>query len=507
MSRTTLSKSEYLLFLKHPAWLWLKKHDKEKLPPVDDNQQALFDTGYLIEEYAQKLFPGGTSLGFSDFSEYQTLTHRTQEALKSGATTLFQGKFDSEQLACICDILVFTGPKTVELYEVKSSTKVKPEHEHDLAFQMTVLENLGYTVDKIAVVHINNGYVRNGEIDCEQLFTVSDVTEAVRAKRTPTNHNITEALKVIESSTIPDISPRHARNGTIYEWLPIFKALASFASGSIYDICTPTPNLFAELEDLGITNLVDIPDAITLSDKQMLHVQSTRNGQRTVDGTKIEEFLNTMQFPLYFLDYETLSSAIPAFDGLRPYQQIPCQYSLHVLETPGGDLKHFEYLHRTNTNPAQELAKSLKENIGSTGTVLVWYEKFEKGCNRDLAKLAPEYKEFFTQLNDRIVDLMWPFSNGWYVDPGFKGSSSIKKILPILVPELKHSDLDISEGATAQRLWMQAVLDGKEDIDKETLFHNLCEYCKLDTLAMVKIFEAISKPLGETPTKLQTAHI
>lgn len=490
---TSLSKSEYLLFLKHPAWLWLKKHDKSKLPPVDENQQAMFDTGNLIEKYAQKLFSEGQLLGFNDYSEYQTLSHRTREAIDAGTKTLFQAKFDSKQLTCICDVVIFTTPKTIELYEVKSSTKVKTEHEHDLAFQMTVLENLGYTIDKIAVVHINNRYVRKGEIDSHKLFTVSDVTEAVRAKRMPTKRNIAEALKVMSSQTMPDISPRHARNGSIYEWLPIFKTLTSFASGSIYDICTPTPNLFAELEDLGITNLVDIPDAVTLSDKQTLQVQAIRNGQKTVDRTKIKEFLNTLQFPLYFLDYETLSSALPAFDGLNPYQQVPCQYSLHVLEVPGGDLKHFEYLHRTNTNPAVEIARSLKENVGGQGTILVWYEKFEKGCNEDLAKLAPKYKEFFEQVNERMVDLMLPFSNGWYTDPGFSGSASIKKVLPILVPDLKHSNLDISEGATAQRLWMQAVLEGKEDIDKETLFHNLCEYCKLDTLAMVKIYEEICK--------------
>lgn len=490
----TLSKSEYLLFLKHPAWLWLKKHDKSKLPIVDDNQQALFDTGNLIEGYAQKLFPGGQLLGFNDFAEYQSLSQRTQEAISSGALTLFQAKFDSDDLTCICDVVIFTDPKKVELYEVKSSTKVKPEHEHDLAFQMTVLESLGYQVDKIAVIHINNSYVRQGEVDCDKLFTISEVTEDVKLKRTPTKHNIADALKVINNPTMPDISPRHARNGSIYEWLPIFKTLNSFAAGSIYDICTPTPNLFAELEDLGITNMADIPDVIALSDKQMIHVQASRNnGSRTVNTPKIKEFLSSLQFPLYFLDYETLSSAIPAFDGLRPYQQVPCQYSLHVLETPGGDLQHFEYLHRTNTSPAAEIAQSLKENIGNEGTVLVWSEKFEKSCNRDLAKLAPDYKEFFEQLNDRIIDLMCPFSNGWFVDAGFLGSASIKKILPILVPSLKYSELSIGDGATAQRLWMQAVLEGREDVDKESLFLNLCEYCKLDTLAMVKIYEEICK--------------
>ncbi|MEK7170881.1 MAG: DUF2779 domain-containing protein [Patescibacteria group bacterium] len=489
----TLSKSEYLLFLKHPAWLWLKKHDKSKLPPIDDNQQAMFDTGNLIEGYAQKLFPGGQRLGFNNYSEYRTLSDRTQKAISSGVTTLFQAKFDYENLACICDVVIFTDQKTVELYEVKSSTKVKPEHEHDLAFQMTVLEGLGYQVEKIAVAHINNGYVRDGEIDCYKLFTISDVTDEVQAKRTPTKHRIAEALKVINSPTMPDISPRHAHTGSVYEWLPIFKTLTSFAAGSIYDISTPTPNLFAELEDLGITDLADIPDGFTLSDKQSRHIQAVKTAERSVDVSRVKDFLCTLQFPLYFLDYETLSSAIPAFDGLRPYQQVPCQYSLHVLETPGGDLQHFEYLHRTNTNPAAEIAQSLKENIGDKGTVLVWSEKFEKSCNRDLAKLAPAYKGFFEELNDRIVDLMLPFSNGWIVDGGFSGSASIKKVLPVLVPSLNYKDLDIGEGATAQRLWMHAVLEGEEDIDKETLFHNLCEYCKLDTLAMVKIYEEICK--------------
>src|SRR5690606_22971438 len=123
---------------------------------------------------------------------------------------------------------------------------------------------------------------------------------------------------------------------------------------------------------------------------------------------------------------------------------------------------------------------------GDNGTVIVWNEGFEKGCNKTLAEEVPELAEFLYDVNERIVDLMLPFSKGWFVDKDFCGSASIKKVLPVLAPHLSYKALGIQEGASAQRLWMQSVIDGKDHIDKEVLFADLIEYCKLDTLAMIE---------------------
>ena len=172
-----LSKSEYIMFLKHPAWLWLKKHDKSKLPEPDANLQAIFDSGKEFEQYAEKRFPGGVQVGFESFKDYMSMPKRTKQVLDSGAKVIFQGRFEGSSITCICDVLERTEAGEFDLYEIKSSTKSKPEHYYDLAFQTVVLESAGLKVRNIAVVHVNNQYIRNGEIDPIELSAVIDVTE------------------------------------------------------------------------------------------------------------------------------------------------------------------------------------------------------------------------------------------------------------------------------------------------------------------------------------------
>lgn len=486
-----LSKSDYLLYLKHPAWLWLKKHDKEKLPPVDDNTQAVFDAGNLFEGYAEKLFNNGVRLGFTDYASYLALPEQTMEALLGGAKTIFQARFKAAQLTCICDVIEVVGDKTFDLYEIKSSTSAKPEHMVDLAFQVKVIEDSGFTVRNVSVIHVNNACVRQGDVVPEEFCSTTDVTEKVRAKAEFTNEKTDTALAVIQSPEMPDPSPAGVGMGIFAEWLEIYKSLTNPPKDSIYDLCGLNAKKVAEFEKTNIRNIIDIPDDFPLSPKQSLQVRAAKLGQQLILHEPIRDFLKTLQYPLYFLDYETLGGIVPVFDGLRPYQQLPFQYSLHVLDSPDAELRHVEYLHRDPSNPCHPLSEALRSHIGDTGSVIVWNESFEKGCNATLAEEVPDLADFLNNLNDRIVDLMLPFAKGWFVDKDFHGSASIKKVLPVLVPELSYESLGIQEGASAQRLWMQAVIDGKDHIDKEVLFADLIEYCKLDTLAMVKIFNKL----------------
>ena len=186
-----------------------------------------------------------------------------------------------------------------------------------------------------------------------------------------------------------------------------------------------------------------------------------------------------------------MSSVIPPFDGIKPYQQVPFQYSLHILESPEAELKHKEFLHTQNSHPGLPLLQKLKEDIGIEGTVLVWNEKFEKGRNKELGVMFHEYAEFMQSVNNRIIDLMIPFYQGWFVDKDFFGSASIKKVLPVLVSELSYKTLAIQEGASAQRIWMETILDGKNADTKDKIMADLIEYCKLDTLAMVQLFKVL----------------
>ncbi len=488
----TLSKSDYLLFLRHPAWLWLKKHDREKLPLYDMAMQAIFESGNLFESYATQLFPEGVMLGFKDYAEYVSLPKRTYETLENGTKTIFQGRFERENLTCIVDVLDRVEGNTFDLYEIKSSTSVKIEHEHDLAFQMIILEKCGLTIRNTKVIHVNNKYIRNGEIEAIDITKITDVTQAVRELIDETKQNIQKALKVMQSHTPPSMSPRFVRIGPIDEWLSIYKSLFSDIDPySIYHLGTINAKLCGELEDLGITHIKDIPGSVKLSPKQQRQIAATKTNKRSMEQDKIKDFLGKLQYPLYFFDYETLSSVIPSFDGIKPYQQVPFQYSLHIIESPDGPIQHKEYLHTDNTHPGKPLLEQLRKDIGQEGTILVRYEPFEKGRNKELGEMFPEYADFMRDINNRIIDLMVPFDQGWFVDKDFYGSASIKKVLPVLVSELSYKELNIQEGGSAQRIWMETVLDGKNNEKKEQIMADLLAYCKLDTLAMVQLFKVL----------------
>jgi hypothetical protein len=311
-----LSKSDYIHFLKHPAWLWLKKNDRSKIPPVDENTQALFDAGHKFEPYAESQFTEGLSLGFYDYDEYLSLPKRTQDAIDRAEKVLFQPRFEWHQFTCICDIVSFVSDNEVDLYEIKASTRAKIEHEYDLAFQVAVLEGSGLKIRKVYVIHVNNQYVRRGPIEADQITITEDVTDKVRAKAEFTTTNMPQALAVAGQLQMPDPSPELAKLGSKKDWLQIYE-----------NIVPQEPKKWPE------------------------------ETAPVVQHNKIKQFLSDLKYPLYFLDYETLMSLVPYFDGQRPYQQVPFQYSLHILALPDAVLEHHEYLHRDNSDPSRPLVE------------------------------------------------------------------------------------------------------------------------------------------------------
>ncbi len=491
-----LSKSDYMLYLRHPAWLWIKKNNAKLLPQVDDATQALFDTGYLFESYAEKLFPDGIKLNWEGYREYLDLPQRTREAIMSGAKTIFQGRLEVGEITCIFDVIQFVGKDEVDLIEIKSSTGPRTNHEHDLAFQAVVLEDSGYKVNKISIVHVNREYVRKGEVNPAEIATMVDVTEKVKKRIDATREDIKRALETAKSPNMPEPTPSVCGLNCTSEWIKIYKLIKGIkpGDGSIYDLYNPSATLIKKLEEASISKLTDIPVVFEgLSDKQRWQVQSVQEKKVLIDKVKLTAFLTEIKYPIYFLDYETLGSVIPYFDGYSPNKQIPFQYSLHFLEKPGAELKHVEYLHSEKSDPIKPLTESLMKDIGPKGSIIAWNMKFEQGCNTDMGKIHPEFADYYDKLNKRFVDLMIPFFDFHYVDAAFGGSASIKQVLPVLIPELSYKDLDISDGLLAQRLWMQAVLDEKRPLEKEKILKDLWDYCGLDTMAMVKIWEYLEK--------------
>ena len=357
---TQISKSDYIDSLRHPALLWLKKHDPSKITPVSDSLQAIFDQGHEFEKYAEVQFTNGVKI---EFDPYYTMTRRTKDVIEGGAEEVFQPKFEYKEFTCISDIIKFVGGKTIDLYEIKSSTGVRKDHLYDLTFQAMLLRQNGYEIRNIYVIHVDNTYVRHGEIKPDKLTKTVDVTSEVVELADFTVENTKKASKIVASKTMPDPSYENLGVlGTKSDWKPVYE------------------NLFSSV------------------------TEALPSGEPEINHEEIKQFLSGFKYPLYFLDYETMASLVPRFDGQRPYQQIPMQYSLHILHSPDAQLEHKEFLHTNKTNPACLLLAQLIKDIGSEGSVVTWNMSFEKSCNTLLGKFCPESSEAMQAINERVVD-------------------------------------------------------------------------------------------------------
>lgn len=459
------------------------KQRKDLAPPVDAALQRLFDEGNKVDVFAQKLFPKGVSLdGFGT-----SAAQKTKQAIDSGATILFQPTFLTKDLSCRSDILV-RNEDAWDIYEVKSSTQTKDEHKIDVAFQRICLEESGYRVGKTFVVHINNQYVRQGEIDPQELFIIDDVTDEALAHIPEIKTLIPEALKVTEWSTTPGaLHLQSCRDPYNCEYLTCY--VPELENDHLYAIATELePARLKAFLERGLIQPSQVPPDLLRSLGTLNLPVEEKEPVINIDKEDIQRELSSLQFPLYFFDYETWFPAIPAFDGFRPYGQVPFQYSLHIMHEPDGELEHVEFLAEKNEDPSVHLAKALKGHVGDKGTFIAWNSRFEEARNREIGERNPEYASFFANINDRMFDLMQIVKQGHYVDSRFGGSASIKKVLPVVVPELSYKNLNIQEGGTASASWAVLTDPATPPDQKAQLKKDMLEYCALDTFAMVEIY-------------------
>lgn len=488
-----LSKSDYMLFLKHPAWLWLRKHDPDFLPTPDENSQAIIDEGREFEKLAEQIFPDAIHLDRSSYADMQEWADETRALLDQGVDTILQAAFVYDGFLCIADAITKDGD-AYTLTEIKATTSPSKEHICDLAFQKTVIEWSGFPIKTAQVLHANKEYLRSGDISLENIVAFTDVTEKVNKEVLATSGRMREAAKTAALETMPNDSLRFAGLGAAGEYREIFHKLhPNIPEYSIYDLASNkgagTDKLIGSLEDSDIKMIVDIPDSTKLQKHQQDQVRVTKLDEAIIDKESIKNFLNDIEFPAYFLDYESINHIFPPFDHTFPYQQVVFQYSLHIMDE-SDTLTHTEYLHDTNTNPAESIIEHLQKDIGSKGSIIVWNKTFECSRHNDYAKLYPTHAPFFEDLNERTVDLADIFSKRMYLDKALKGKYSIKKVLPLLCPELSYTELGIKEGLTASRSWREAIVDGTR-LDKDQILADLREYCGLDTYAMVAIYQRL----------------
>jgi len=486
----SLSKTDYLRYLQCPKLLWLQKNRKELAPKITEVQQSIFDQGYIVENYARKLkqFANGIEV----FRWYKKGHQETQKYIRDGYQTIFQANAMTEDLYCKADILHFDDKTNKwDIYEVKSSTQIKEEHLPDLCFQKIAFEKDGIKIGRTFLVLVNNKYVKEGDIKPEELLKIEDLTQEVEDLRSITEKNIPKALEItklkheFEKQIGKQCKKPYKCPFEEYCW----KAIPDY---SIFDLQRITEEQLKQLQTLGIERITNIPDDFKLTENQQNQVVVTKSDETLINKEKIKNTLDKLKYPLYFLDYETYSSAIPLFDGLRPYQQAAFQYSLHIVKEKEGELEHYEYLHTDKDLPFEDLLSNLRQQIGNIGSIIVWNKSFEMGRNNEMAEFYPQYTEFLSSVNNRIFDLMEIFKDQYYVSPEFKGSYSIKKVLPVLVPKLSYSNLeDIQEGSIASLYWFKYIYN--DSPKKKQMIGNMLKYCKLDTLAMVEIWKKLKR--------------
>lgn len=480
----TLTKSRLVSASQCQKRLWLETYQGEVAKERSYSQQRRIEQGMEVGNYARQYFPQGILIEGTTIEEK---IKQTQAALERGEKCLFEATFKFNNVLVKCDILLRNESGEWELIEVKSSTKVKNEHLQDLAIQKYVLAGNDIILNSSQVMHINRDCVYP---DLSNLFIQEDVTEQLETVFSNLPQLIRNSQNTLEQEQIPDINiGKHCDK-------PYPCPFKSFCWEGIEE---PTilsiPNLRGkrleqvnELIAQGIYSLHDLPENFPLTEKQAQAVQEKLNPEFRINEQGILEKFSQLEYPLYFFDFETLDPAIPRFEGLQPYQQFPFQYSCHILHQ-NGELEYHTYLHENETDPREKIIESLLETLGEKGSIIVYYQSFEAKILRELAEQFPEYSSQLNAIIERLWD-QWEIFKYDYQHPDFGGSNSLKKVLPVLVPEMSYDDLDVQGGDEAQAIW-DLVIRGKAGDQTEKMLADLRDYSEQDTYAMVAIHRVL----------------
>lgn len=477
-----LTKSKFMAGLQCTRYLWTSVYEEDNIPALDKGTQFRLGQGTKVGELSKNMFPDGISVSTEDFKDNLT---KSQKLLRE-KKPLFEGAFQFENIYSRADILEPVDGQW-DIIEVKGSTKVKDEHLHDVAFQKFCYESYGLKVRNCYLLHLNKDYVRDGDLDIETLFIKEDITSEVDELIGNIKERIDILTTVMNSDEFPEDSVEHQCKRpkdcplTLYwEFLPEYHVFHLYRGGK----------KSIQLYEDGIHAIADIPEEFGLNKIQSIQKHCAVSGNVYVDKDEIESFISTFEYPLYFLDFETFSTAIPMFDGSKPYSQIPFQFSLHVIQKEGNEPKHFEYLYEGDSDPRKEFISELKKVLGEKGSIVVYNRTFEVSRLKELAKYLPEYETWIESIINRIVDLWVPFRKFYYYNSAQKGSAKLKDVLPVIT-DRSYEGMNIADGNAASAEFYRITYNEVDDKIKKQVRENLLEYCKLDTLAEVMILEKL----------------
>lgn len=486
--KALLSKSTFIKGLQCDKHLYLYKHHYTWQDKISAMQQSVFNRGHKVGALAQTLFPNGVDASPSSHRAYTKALEHTRELIEDGAEVIYEAAFMYNEVLIYADIIVKHGTKW-KVYEVKSSTSISPTNVNDISVQYYVMSNAGLEIENISLIYINNEYVRHGDFNLKQFFNIESLLPYAVDNQDWVSEEVERLKEVINQEEMPDIDiGMHCTDP--YQCSYMGHCWRHIPENSVFDISRMHMAKKFDLYDAGIVGMDDIPESLELPASQQLQIYSYKTKETIIDKVSIEEFLSTIKYPLYFIDFESFQPAIPLFDNSKPYQQIPFQYSLHYQKREESKLEHKEFLAETGPDPRIPFIEQLLKDTEGDGQIVVYNKSFEIMVLHAIARDFPQYNDEIEERIERIVDLMIPFQKKWFYTPEMQGSYSIKKVLPALVPELSYDDLDIADGGTASISYEQLIEETDMFRVGETR-KNLLEYCKLDTLAMERILDGL----------------
>ena len=488
MTPHRLSKSRFMAGNQCHLRLWHDVHERHLLPPVDAAQQAIFDTGHEVGDLACERYPGG-HLVAHDYRNIPAALAETRRLVESGsAPALFEPAFQHDGVLARVDVLERISDGGWRMVEVKSTTRCKPEHILDAAVQLWVLRGAGLDVRDAGVLTLNRDYIYDGvRLDLDALFKFHPVLDEADALLQSVGANVVEMQAMLAAKAAPDIAPsQHCLKPYVCPYYEHCTRNIPQPEHGIGELSGIRINRREELEAMGVTEVCDVPDDFPLNSLQAIIRQAVMDGRDVVHG-ELARSLAGITPPVRHLDFETFQPAIPRFAGTRPYDQIPFLFSVHT-ETNGGLPGHTEYIHEDDSDPRPALIERLLESLGDEGSICV-YSSFERTQINALAATFPQHTHALDAVASRLVDLHQLVRKSYY-HPGFRGSFSLKSVVPVVAPELSYDDLEVADGHLASVLYDRAISSADKGA-RRRIFDNLRAYCSHDTLATVELHKAL----------------
>jgi hypothetical protein len=478
MAPFRLSKSRLLSGLQCPKRLYLEIHQPE-LAKQSKSAERLFSNGHLVGDIARRAHTKGRLIDHTD--DLKAALAQTEEELKGeGSMTLFEPAFQHGGALVRADIFSRKGTRH-HVVEVKSSSAVKDYHLNDAAIQYWVIGGAGVPLDSMSIAHVDTSFVYEGDGGYRGLLKRVDVTEEIEACIAEVPDWIRQFRKIL-AGRMPKIEI--GRQCSKPFDCPFIAHCSQGQPEYPVDLLPHGGNVVATLRAAGYRDLRKVPASLIEGSKHKLIWRVTKSGKPEIDA-RVRKLMRELPYPRFYLDFETIQFAVPIWKATQPYEKLPFQWSCHI-EREGGDLTHREFIDLSGEPPMRAFAESLVKNLGERGPIIV-YSHFERTIIKALAARYPDLDRPLNKLIGRLRDLLNIMENSYY-HRDMKGSWSLKAVLPTVAPDLDYASVgEVQDGGDAQSAFIEIIDPATSGERKRQLTHDLKEYCKLDTLAMVRL--------------------